>query len=72
MKIGDLVKTNGGYIALVIDMETYYPHHPKSPPRNCEVQFLGKEPSWVKSVTGNDGTYHISAHTIRKIVNEAR
>ena len=40
MKIGDLVECNGGYRALILDIEKLYPRHPESPARNYEVHWL--------------------------------
>lgn len=69
VKIGDLVKVHGGYVALVLGIELLYPSHAASPPRNYEVQFVGNSPSWATCKMNDIDVFLIDAFSVIGIAN---
>lgn len=46
MKVGDLVETQSGQRAIIIETEMMYPRHALSPVGRVKVEWLDKPPHW--------------------------
>ena len=70
IKIGDLVEIYGGHIGLVVGIEQLHPHHPSSPPRNFQLQFVGEKPKFATVL--DKGAYSVDAFAVKRVVSESR
>jgi hypothetical protein len=68
VKVGDLIECNGGYRALILDVEKLYPRHPQSPPRNYEVYWLDEPAPYAFG----DRHCRVDAFAVEKVLSRGK
>ena len=66
MNIGDMIESDCGHTALILDKEMMYPGHPRSPVYNYIVMWNDEAPRYVTLTYGDKKITKLSVFAVKR------